>query len=197
MFGRRHFGGAFWGPRFFGGGAAAETPGAAGSGGMFGRAYFGGRYWGSRYWGGGDVTAAPTATFLEALRAFLLADDTLADLTDVYLHTAPPGSEYPHLVISRLYQTPFLNTEDSYHKEVGVQFTAFSQDAAEAETLGDAAYDALFPFDGHDPLEFAEGYEMTRLPGTSRGPTADARGPIAGDPVWRQHFDYTFLVGKD
>lgn len=148
--------------------------------------------------GEGDSSEpAPTATFLEALRAFLAETGSLAALDDVYLHRAHPGAEFPHLIINRLYQTPFINTEDSYHKEVGVQFTVFSQDADEAETLGDAAYDALYPSDGYEPLEFAEGYEMTRLPGTSHGPTSDAWGATDGDPVWRQHFDYVWMIGKD
>jgi len=100
------------------------------------------------------------------------------------------------MVISRLYQTPFLNTSDSYYKEVACQFTVLSRDDEEADALGSAAYDALFPEQANPPLVFADGYEMTRTPGQSRGPEALAWGRTGGDPVWLYRFDYTFLIGK-
>ena len=148
---------------------------------------------------GSGVLAEPepvTATFLEALRTRLLEIPSLSDLTDVYLTTSPPHAEFPYLVINRLYQTPFINTSESYYKEVGVQFTVFSLDDFEAGRLGDAAYDALLPTTANPPLEFTEGYEMTRLQGQSHGPTSENWGMPAGDIVWRHHFDYTWLIGS-
>ncbi len=137
-----------------------------------------------------------TVDFLSALRQRLKSMPALSRLVEVYLTTSPPSAELPFLVINRLYQIPFLNTTDSYYKEVACQFTIYSSDDEEADALGSAAVDSLFPEHVNPPLVFTDGYEMTRTPGQSRGPEAQTWGRTAGDPVWRYRFDYTFLVGK-
>jgi hypothetical protein len=143
------------------------------------------------------VVPEPVADdFLTSLRKRLKAVPALSTLAEVYLSTSPPSAEFPFAVINRLYQLPFLNTTDSYYKEVACQFTVYSRDDEEADALGSAAYDALFPRHENPPLFFSDGYEMTRTPGQSRGPESQAWGRVAGDPVWRYRFDYTFLVGK-
>jgi hypothetical protein len=100
------------------------------------------------------------------------------------------------MVINRLYQSPTINTSDSYYKDVAVQFTVLSQDEVASADLGDAAFDALFPEGANPPIRFVDGKEITRLPGMSHGPTADPTGPTGGDLVWRTAFDYTFLVSR-
>lgn len=145
----------------------------------------------------GDAEPEPvTDNFLAALRTRLRSIADLSPIGDIYLTTSPPEAAYPYLVINRLWQSPFINTSSSYYKEVGVQFTLLSQDADEADTLGNAAYDALFPEDANPSLVFTDGYEMTRSPGQSHGPDAQTSGRTSGDPVWMYRFDYTFLIGK-
>ena len=119
------------------------------------------------------VAPVPAGDFLSALRARLLATPSLAALSDVYLTTSPPGATMPYLVVSRLYQTPAVNTSDAYIKEVGMQFTILSLDASEADTLSAAAFDALLHREANPPIVFDEGYEMARFPGQARGPDAD------------------------
>jgi len=138
-----------------------------------------------------------TADFRTALRARLKGAPSLAGLTEVYWRDSPPSAVLPFLIFADLYATSMINTSDSYYAEEAHQFDVFGLDDEETETLGEAAFDLLYPRHENPPLLFAEGYEMTRLPGQGRGPAQEAGGAIGGRPVWKFSFDYTWFIGKD
>lgn len=143
------------------------------------------------------VAAPAAANFLEALRTRLRGLSELADLTDVYLTTAAPGAPFPYLLIHLLDEDPEVNTSESYYELVMMQYDLLSLDADEAYTLGRAARQALLPKAENPPLEFQDGYEMTRLPGRAKGPYAETQGMPGGETVWRYRFEFTHMIGRD
>ncbi len=142
------------------------------------------------------VPEPATDDLLTSRRKRLKSMPALFPLAKVYLTASPPPAEFPFVVINRLSQMSFLNTTDSYYKEGACHFTIHSKADEEADALGSAAYDSLFPEYANPPLVFADGYKMTRTPRQSRGPEAQTWGRVEGNPVWRYRFDYAFLSGK-
>lgn len=135
--------------------------------------------------------------FVTALRNFLISQDALSGLSGIYFSKAVVGAEYPYMVFNRLWQRTVVLTRADTYKEAAYQFTVLAMDAFECDAIGQAAYDSLLPIANAEAILFAEGYEMTRSPGQSRGPDAQNVGLVGGDPVWQFSFDYTFLLGKN
>jgi len=137
-----------------------------------------------------------TADFRTALRARLKGAPELAGLTEVYWRRSPPSAILPFLIVDDLSSTPRHLTGD-YYTATDLQFTIFSPDDREAETLGAEAWSALAPGEGDSPLLFVEGRELRqRVPWMMRGPTADEKGVINGKTVWRTHFDCRFFIAR-
>jgi hypothetical protein len=142
----------------------------------------------------GPFVIAPT--FLDALRDRLRTSISLSAITDVYLSEAPPGAEFPFLIIDYPQTEPFLHRND-YWETTTVQFTILSLDVSEAYTLGVAAWSELAPGDGESPLGFADGEEFQRrIPGTKRGPFKQRDPGPNGETVWAYLFYYRFIISR-
>jgi hypothetical protein len=145
-----------------------------------------------------DDTAVPaTEDFRTSLRAFLLASEGLEDLEGrIYWSNSPPSVEYPFMILSRLWEKTIIITTHVFYRECAYQFTIFSFDDEQAETLTEAAHNALLPIEDYDPIRFIGGYESSRKPGRVIGPDSQPMGMIGGETVWRCSFDYEFILGN-
>jgi hypothetical protein len=143
------------------------------------------------------VPEPDAATFLEALQTRLVGLDALESLSGVWLNNPPPGAAFPYLIFHVIDQDAEINTSESYWESALMQYDVLSTDAGEAHDLGTAAREALLPRSTNPPLEFADGYEMARLPGRRRGPYDDGGGDPGGRTVWRYRFEMTHMIGRD
>lgn len=138
-----------------------------------------------------------TEDFLTALRNFLLDVPGLAGLTGVFHWRAgsAPTGRYPFLFFKRLHQTTIFITTKHFYRVAVFQFDVLAQDEEEADTLGQAAYDALTQGAGAETILFAGGYEMGRSPQQFHGPDEEPGLRPGGVQVWRCRFDCEFQIG--
>lgn len=133
----------------------------------------------------------------EAIRRRLKSDPTVAaGVVDVYWEEPTAPNNYPYLVFSTVSEQTFPNTSDSWIEEDTFLFKVVAYGDEQAETLGEAAWECLRPKEGDSPLLFAEGQEITRIPGTKQRPMElPGEGP-GGRDLWQYVFDYLFMIGR-
>ncbi len=140
--------------------------------------------------------SSDTVDLLSALRTYLLSLPALAGLADVYLRQSGPQPTYPFLVMTDINAYPQINTTSSYYEPTMIQCNVFAESEPDASSLGVAAFNALLPIPANPKLTFADGYEMTRLPGMHRI-GLDPGLSSGGKPVWNYIFSYNWLIGRN
>lgn len=164
---------------------------------------WGGFVWGGATWGRSPRRrrrAAPPAavgTWLEALASLLRAAPELEGVRSIYLKGVPPlrptdplEGRYPYLLISPIDYRPLVtNSRTSQWGPQEVQYTLCAIGDVDAETLGEAAYDALWPRVGYRRIRFANGAETGRIAGKQF--LTEQPGRVRGRAIWHFAFFYT------
>lgn len=145
----------------------------------------------------GAATAAAAATLLDALEDYLTTVGPLAGLGGrVYLSMTGVRPTYPLLVMDALPIEVEENNSDTYLSWEPVQFTVLSTDDLEADKLGRRAWRALLPKPQNPAMVFADGEEVTRLPGGYRPPVMQPQPGPQGNPIFGVSFDIRWLLTR-